>query len=231
MWSCFISWQRGGSVGRSADVDASNPRTLQLRSSLLSAIIPNYAQLIETDVAIWLPRDEIHDWTVLSFFLFFFSLIKTSIISSIRSNVTSLLPVSFVFSNRKNFIEIITSANCNNLFRYMYRVEERELENLRYRVSKSSWRTNFSRRIWEIYVDKTISIGYWGKIFETCQFGLLTTEKKLAFDSRKINLLFESLFSLVDPLSRNNACFIGHRCKFRHSPGGINLSSDEKRKR
>lgn len=131
-------------MGRSADVDASNPRTLQLRSSLLSAIIPNYAQLIETDVAIWLPRDEIHDCIFLSFF---FSLIKTSIISSIRSNVTSLLPVSFVFSNRKNFIEIITSANCNNLFRYMYRVEERELENLRYRVSKSSWRTNFSRRI------------------------------------------------------------------------------------
>lgn len=98
-------------MGRSADVDASNPRTLQLRSSLLSAIIPNYAQLIETDVAIWLPRDEIHDCIFLSFF---FSLIKTSIISSIRSNVTSLLPVSFVFSNRKNFIEIITSANCNN---------------------------------------------------------------------------------------------------------------------
>lgn len=131
-------------MGRSADVDASNPRTLQLRSSLLSAIIPNYAQLIETDVAIWLPRDEIHDCIFLSFF---FSLIKTSIISSIRSNVTSLLLVSFVFSNRKNFVEIITSANCNNLFRYMYRVEERELENLRYRVSKSSWRTNFSRRI------------------------------------------------------------------------------------
>lgn len=42
-----------------------------LRSSLLSAIIPNYAQLIETIVAIWLPRDEIHDWTVL------FSLVKT----------------------------------------------------------------------------------------------------------------------------------------------------------
>lgn len=39
-----------------------------LRSSLLSAIIPNYAQLIETVVAIWLPRDEIHDWTVLFFF-------------------------------------------------------------------------------------------------------------------------------------------------------------------
>lgn len=44
-----------------------------LRSSLLSAIIPNYEQLIETVVAIWLSRDEIHDWIVFFFFFFFFS--------------------------------------------------------------------------------------------------------------------------------------------------------------